>query len=181
MFFLKKYMTIFLPICLCLISELFHSFFPLVHSLPGYEVAIVYWSNIYVTSYWWYHSFFCCCFVLFFFYFYLPHNNYKKYRKRRKKKWRGDVTETIGAYERLGLLEFWARAVSHQLKKRRRKVKDGKTLWTVFILTQWLNLQFFLKRGEGLRIDELVVKWIKNGPWKKGENFFMFVWQYGRR
>ena len=81
-------------------------------------------------------QFFYCCFVLFFFYFYLPHNNYKKYRKRRKKKWRGVLTETIGAYERLGLLEFWARAVSHQLKKRRRKVKDGKTLWTVFILTQ---------------------------------------------
>ena len=35
------------------------------------------------------------------------HNNYKKYRKRRKKKkWRGDLTETIGAYERLGLLEL---------------------------------------------------------------------------
>ena len=38
--------------------------------------------------------------------FYLPLNNYKKYRKRRKKKWRGDLTETIGAYERLGLLKL---------------------------------------------------------------------------
>ena len=45
--------------------------------------------------------------------FYLPHNNYKKYRKEEKKKWRGDLTETIGAHERLGLLELWARAVSH--------------------------------------------------------------------
>ena len=45
---------------------------------------------------------FICLFIL----FYLPHNNYKKYRKRRKKKWRGDLTETIGAYERLGLLEL---------------------------------------------------------------------------
>ena len=47
---------------------------------------------------------------LFFFLFYLPHNNYKKYlkrgrKKKKKKKWQGDLTETIGAYERLGLLE----------------------------------------------------------------------------
>ena len=41
-------------------------------------------------------------------------------------KWRGDLTETIGAYERLGLLELPAKAVSHQLKKRWRKVEDGK-------------------------------------------------------
>ena len=48
-------------------------------------------------------------FYLFLFYF-ICHTNYKKYRKRRrrkkKKKWRGDLTETIGAYERLGLLEL---------------------------------------------------------------------------
>ena len=50
----------------------------------------------------------------------------KNIGKEEKKKWRGDLTETIGAYERLGLLELWARAVSHQLKKRRRKVEDGK-------------------------------------------------------
>ena len=31
--------------------------------------------------------------------------------KEEKKKWQGDVTETIGAYERLGLLELQARAV----------------------------------------------------------------------
>ena len=35
--------------------------------------------------------------------------NYKQYRIGRKKKWRGDLTETIGAYERLGLLELRAR------------------------------------------------------------------------
>ena len=38
--------------------------------------------------------------------FYLPHNNYKNIGKEEKKKWRGDLTETIGAYERLGLLEL---------------------------------------------------------------------------
>ena len=38
--------------------------------------------------------------------------------KEEKKKWRGDLTETMGAYEGLGLLELWARPVSHQLKKR---------------------------------------------------------------
>ena len=44
----------------------------------------------------------------------------------KKKKWGGDLTETIGAYERLGLLELRAGAVKHQLKKRWRKVEDGK-------------------------------------------------------
>ena len=44
----------------------------------------------------------------------------KNIGKEEKKKWRGDLTETIGAYEKLGLLELGARAVSQQLKKRRR-------------------------------------------------------------
>ena len=43
-------------------------------------------------------------------FYFICHANYKKYRKRRrrrkKKKRRGDLTETIGAYERLGLLEL---------------------------------------------------------------------------
>ena len=38
--------------------------------------------------------------------------------KEEKKKWQKDLMETIGAYERLGLLKLWARAVLHQLKKR---------------------------------------------------------------
>ena len=37
----------------------------------------------------------------------------KNIGKVEKKKWRprGDLTETMGAYKRLGLLELWARAV----------------------------------------------------------------------
>ena len=35
----------------------------------------------------------------------------KKEKKREKKKWRRDLTKTIGAYERLGLLELRVRAV----------------------------------------------------------------------
>ena len=35
----------------------------------------------------------------------------KNIGKVEKKKWCGDLTETIGAYERLGLLKLWARAV----------------------------------------------------------------------
>ena len=50
----------------------------------------------------------------------------KNIGKEEKKKWRGDLTKTIGAYERLGLLELQAIAVSHQSKKRWRKVEDGK-------------------------------------------------------
>ena len=32
--------------------------------------------------------------------------NIGKEEEKKKKKWRGDLTETIGAYERLGLLEL---------------------------------------------------------------------------
>ena len=49
-----------------------------------------------------------------------------KGKERKKKKWWGDVTETIGPYERLGLLELRVRAVKHQLKKRWPKVVYGK-------------------------------------------------------
>ena len=71
---------------------------------------------------------------------------------KRKKKWRGDLTETIGArapvgaYKGLGLLELRARAVSHQLKKRWRKVKGGKELRLVFIYTIYIDIfSIFLK------------------------------------
>ena len=84
----------------------------------------------------------------------------KNIGKKEKKKWRGDLTETIGAYERLGLLELWARAVSHQLKKRRRKVEDGKTyelfsylLIIIIIMNYWSdhlhNFQGLILLGRG--------------------------------
>ena len=81
-------------------------------------------------------------------FYFICHTNYKKYRKRRrkkKKKWRGDLRETIGAYERLGLLELWARAISHQLKRRRRKVEDGKIYKLFSYLLNNLIFSFFLK------------------------------------
>ena len=122
-----------------------------------------------------------CEVIYLFILFYLPHNNYKKYRKRRKKKWRGDLTETIGAYERLGLLELWARAVSHQLKKRRRKVEDGKTYELFSYLLNNLIFSFFLKEERDWELMILLSSELKNlFPWKKGENFFVFVRQYGR-
>ena len=67
-----------------------------LRSLPTLNVQIEDKLNIY--------------FILFIL-FYLPHNNLKKEKKREKKKWRRDLTKTIKAYERLGLLELWARAV----------------------------------------------------------------------
>ena len=84
----------------------------------------------------------------------------KNIGKEEKKKWRGDLTETTGAYERLGLLELWARAVSHQLKKRRRKVEDGKTyelfsylLIIIIIMNYWSdhlhNFQGLILLGRG--------------------------------
>ena len=69
----------------------------------------------------------------------------KNIRKEEKKKWRGHLTETIVAYERLGLLELQARAVSHQLKKRWRKVEDGKIYEMFSYLFNNLMFSFFLK------------------------------------
>ena len=74
---------------------------------------------------------------------FLSQNAFNTKRKRRKKKWRGDLTETIGAYERLGLLRV--RAVSHQLKKRWREVEDGKIYELFSYLLNNLIFSFFLK------------------------------------
>ena len=61
---------------------------------------------------------------LFFYYIFICHTIItKNIRKKDKKKWRGDLTETIGDYQRLGRLELRARAVSHQLKKDGKKSK----------------------------------------------------------
>ena len=64
---------------------------------------------------------------------------------KKKKKRRGDLTETIRAYERLGLLELRAGTVSHQLKKRWRKVEDGKIYELFSYLLNNLIFSFFLK------------------------------------
>ena len=47
-------------------------------------------------------------FILFIYLFYFICHTIitKNIGKEEKKKWRGDLTETIGAYERLGLLEL---------------------------------------------------------------------------
>ena len=82
--------------------------------------------------------------------------------KEEKKKWRGDLTETIGAYERLGLLELWARAVSHQLKKRRRKVEDGKTYELFSYLLNNLIFSFFLKEERDWELMILLLSSIKS-------------------
>ena len=52
--------------------------------------------------------------------------NISQGKAEKKKKWRGDLTETVGAYPRLGLLEVRTRAVKHESKKRWRKVEDGR-------------------------------------------------------
>ena len=44
---------------------------------------------------------------LFFYYIFICHTIItKNIRKEEKKKWRGDLTETIGDYQRLGRLEL---------------------------------------------------------------------------
>ena len=119
---------------------------------------------------------------LFYFYFICHIIITKNIGKEKKKKWRGDLTETIEAYERLGLLELWARAVSHQLKKGRRKVEDGKIYKLFSYLLNNLIFSFFLKEERDWEWMTLLSSELKNlGPWKKGKNFFVFVRQYGRR
>ena len=51
---------------------------------------------------------FICFYFLFYFILFatLITKNIGKEEEEKKKKWRGDLTETIGAYERLGLLEL---------------------------------------------------------------------------
>ena len=44
-----------------------------------------------------------------------------KGKEREKKKWWGDLTENIGAYGRLGLLEVRVRAVKHSIKEKIQK------------------------------------------------------------
>ena len=48
-------------------------------------------------------------FIFILFYFICHTIITKNMGKEEKKKWRGDLTETIGAYERLGLLELRAK------------------------------------------------------------------------
>ena len=87
--------------------------------------------------------------ALFIYFIFICHNNHKKkIRKEEKKKRRGDLTETIEAHERLGLLELRARAVSHQLKKRWRKVEDGKIYELFSYLLNNLIFSFFLIKEE---------------------------------
>ena len=109
-------------------------------------------------------------FYLFILFYFICHTIItKNIGKEEKKKWRGDLTETIGAYERLGLLELWARAVSHQLKKRRRKVEDGKTYELFSYLLNNLIFSFFLKEERDWELMTLLSSELKNwGPWKKG-------------
>ena len=86
--------------------------------------------------------------------------------KEEKKKWWGDLTESIGAYERLGLLEMRARAVSHQLKKRWRKVKDGKIyeLFSYYLLNN-LIFSFSLKEERDWELMTSLPSELKNlGP-----------------
>ena len=62
---------------------------------------------------------------IFYLFYFICHTIITKNKgKEREKKWRGDLTENIGAYERLGLLEVRVRAVKHQLKKKSKTKID---------------------------------------------------------
>ena len=106
--------------------------------------------------------------IIYLFYFICHTIITKNIGKEKKKKWRGDLTETIEAYERLGLLELWARAVSHQLKKRRQKVEDGKIYELFSYLLNNLIFSFFLREERDWELMILLTSELKNlGPWKR--------------
>ena len=88
----------------------------------------------------------------------------------------------MGAYERLSLFELRVRAVSDQLKKRWPKVEYGKIYELFSFLLNNLIFSFFLKEERDWELMTSLSSELKNlGPWKKGENFLVFVRQYGRR
>ena len=53
-----------------------------------------------------FHLFIFIYFIYFILFATLITKNIGKEEEKKKKKWRGDLTETLGAYERLGLLEL---------------------------------------------------------------------------
>ena len=68
------------------------------------------------------------------------------------------------------------------MKKRWRKVEGGKIYELFSYLLNNLIFSFFLKEERDWELMTSLSSELKNlGPWKKGENFLVFVRQYGRR
>ena len=71
----------------------------------------------------------------------------------------------MGAYERLGLLELWVRAV-HQLKKRWWKVKDGKIYELLSYLINYIIFSIFSKEERDWELLTSLSSELKNlGPY----------------
>ena len=104
-----------------------------------------------------------------------------QYRISRKKKWRRDLTETRSLWE-VKPPRTTGKSCLHQLKKRWRKVEEGKIYARFSYLRNNLIFSIFLKEERDWELMTSLSSELKNlGPWKKGENFLVFVRQYGRR
>ena len=67
------------------------------------------------------------------------------------------------------------------MKERWRKVENGKIYELFSYLLNNLIFSFFLKEERDWELMTSLSSELKNlGPWKKGENILVFVWQYGR-
>ena len=120
---------------------------------------------------------------LFIYFYFICHTimNYKWYRICRKKKWQGDLTETIGAYERLGILKLRARAVYINWRKGGIKLKMEIKIGNSYLLNNLIFSIFVKEKRDWEFCWTHCHSELKNlGPWKKGENFLVFGRQYGR-
>ena len=99
-------------------------------------------SNICYYYYYYYYYYFIYYFIL----FYLPHNNYKKYRKRRKREVARRPNRNYRSLWEVGLLELWARAVSHQYwRKEGERSKMERFIncfhtYSIPLLQYWMAL-----------------------------------------
>ena len=105
--------------------------------------------------------------------FYLSHNDRKlitNYIEQvGKKKWRRDLTETRSLWE-VKPPRTTGKSCLHQLKKRWRKVEDGKIYARFSYLRNNLIFSIFLKEERDWELMTSFSSELKNlGPWKRRE------------
>ena len=104
-------------------------------------------------------------------------------KAEKKKKWRGDLTETVGAHERFGLLKLQARAVYINWRKGGVKLKMEIKIGNSHLRNNLIFSIFIKKKRDWEFCWPHCHSELKSllGPWGKGENFLVFVWQYRRQ
>ena len=118
-------------------------------------------------------------YIYIFILFYLPHNNYIKYRKRKKE---------VARRPNRNYRSLWEvrppRTAGFNWRKDGEKSKMERFMncFHSYSIIIKLIFSFFLKEERDWELMTSLSSELKNlGPWKKGENFLVFVRQYGRR